>query len=165
MNKFYYLFNTINGDFMSLYDIMSKNIIVGSVDDGIYEIASIMKENDIGFVPIARDDKIVGVITDRDIVVKIISNHDYNSNITNYMTKDIVDVSIDSSLSDVLNIMKKYRVKRVLVTDDNHVLGVVSISDLLNCNMDDEVLSCIKEIFEVGPNIHKYETEIDEFYL
>lgn len=165
MNKFYYLFNTINGDFMSLYDIMSKNIIVGSVDDGIYEIASIMKENDIGFVPIARDDKIVGVITDRDIVVKIISNHDYNSNITNYMTKDIVDVSINSSLSDVLNIMKKYRVKRVLVTDDNHVLGVVSISDLLNCNMDDEVFSCIKEIFEVGPNIHKYETEIDEFYL
>ena len=165
MNKFYYLFNTINGDFMGLYDIMSKNIIVGSASDGIYEIASIMKENDIGFLPIARDDKIVGVITDRDIVVKIISNHDYNSNITNYMTKDIVDVSIDSSLSDVLNIMKKYRVKRVLVTDDNHVLGVVSISDLLNCNMDDEVLSCIKEIFEVGPNIHKYETEIDEFYL
>lgn len=165
MNKFYYLFNTINGEFMSLYDIMSKNIIVGSVDDGIYDIASIMKENDIGFVPIARDDKIVGVITDRDIVVKIISNHDYNSNITNYMTKDIVDVSIDSSLSDVLNIMKKYRVKRVLVTDDNHVLGIVSISDFLNCNMDDEVLSCIKEIFEVGPNIHKYETEIDEFYL
>ena len=165
MNKFYYLFNTINGDFMSLYDIMSKHIIVGSASDGIYEIASIMKENDIGFLPIARDDKIVGVITDRDIVVKIISNHDYNSNITNYMTKDIVDVSIDSSLSYVLNIMKKYRVKRVLVTDDNHVLGVVSISDLLNCNMDDEVLSCIKEIFEVGPNIHKYETEIDEFYL
>lgn len=165
MNKFYYLFNTINGDFMSLYDIMSKNIIVGSASDGIYEIASIMKENDIGFVPIARDDKIVGVITDRDIVVKIISNHDYNSKITNYMTKDIVDVSIDSSLSDVLNIMKKYRVKRVLVTDDNHVLGIVSISDFLNYNMDDEVLSCIKEIFEVGPNIHKYETEIDEFYL
>ncbi len=165
MNKFYYLFNTINGDFMSLYDIMSKNIIVGSVLDSICDIASIMKENDIGFVPIARDDKIVGVITDRDIVVKIISNHDYNSDITNYMTKDIIDVSIDSSLSDVLNIMKKYRVKRVLVTDDNHVLGIVSISDFLNCNIDDEVLSCIKEIFEVGPNIHKYETEIDEFYL
>ena len=165
MNIFNYLFNTINGDFMSLSDIMSKNIIVGSVDDGIYEIASIMKENDIGFVPIARDDKIVGVITDRDIVVKIISNHDYNSNITNYMTKDIVDVSIGSSLNDVLSIMKKYKVKRVLVTDGDRVLGVVSLSDILNCNLDDEVLSCIKDIFEVGPNIHKYESEIDEFYL
>lgn len=165
MNNFYYLFNTISGDFMSLNDIMSKHIIVGSVDDGIYEIASIMKENDIGFVPIVRDDKIVGVITDRDIVVKIISNHDYNSNITNYMTKDIVDVSIDSSLSDVLSIMKKYKVKRVLVTDNNRVLGIVSLSDILNCEIDYEVLSCIKEIFEVGPNIHKYETEIDEFYL
>ena len=165
MNNFYYLFNTISGDFMSLNDIMSKHIIVGSVDDGIYEIASIMKENDIGFVPIVRDDKIGGVITDRDIVVKIISNHDYNSNITNYMTKDIVDVSIDSSLSDVLSIMKKYKVKRVLVTDNNRVLGIVSLSDILNCEIDYEVLSCIKEIFEVGPNIHKYETEIDEFYL
>lgn len=164
MNKFYYLFNTNSGDFMSLSDIMSKHIIVGSVDDDIYKIASIMKENDIGFVPIAHDGKIVGVITDRDIVVKIISNHD-NSNITNYMTKDIVDVSIDSSLSDVLSIMKKYRVKRVLVTDDNRVLGVVSLSDILNCEIDDDVLSCIKEIFEVGPNIHKYETLIDEFYL
>ena len=164
MNKFYYLFNTNSGDFMSLSDIMSKHIIVGSVDDDIYKIASIMKENDIGFVPIVNDDKIVGVITDRDIVVKIISNHD-NSNITNYMTKDIVDVSIDNSLSDVLSIMKKYRVKRVLVTDGDRVLGVVSLSDILNCEIDDDVLSCIKEIFEVGPNIHKYETLIDEFYL
>ena len=164
MNNFYYLFNTNSGDFMSLSDIMSKHIIVGSVDDDIYKIASIMKENDIGFVPIVNDGKIVGVITDRDIVVKIISNHD-NSNITNYMTKDIVDVSIDNSLSDVLSIMKKYRVKRVLVTDGDRVLGVVSLSDILNCEINDDVLSCIKEIFEVGPNIHKYETLIDEFYL
>ena len=81
------------------------------------------------------------------------------------MTKDIVDVSIDNSLSDVLSIMKKYRVKRVLVTDGDRVLGVVSLSDILNCGIDDDVLSCIKEIFEVGPNIHKYETLIDEFYL
>ena len=44
------------------------------------------------------------------------------------------------------------------------MLSVVSFSDLLNCD-DLDVLSCIKEIFEVGPNIHKYETQIDEFYL
>lgn len=165
MNIFNYLFNTNSGDFMNLYDIMSKHIIVGSVSDDISCIASIMKENDIGFLPITKDNRIVGVITDRDIVTKIISNSDYNSDITNYMTTDIVDVSVDSSLCDVLSIMKKYKVKRVLVTDDNRVLGIVSLSDFLNCDFDDQVLDCIKEIFEVGPNIHKYETEIDEFYL
>ncbi len=158
-----FLFNTNSGDSMNLSDIMSKKIIVGNIDDDIYSIASLMKENDIGFVPIVRDNIIVGVITDRDIVVKIVSNKD--SSISNYMTKDIVDVSISSSLSDVLSIMRRYKVKRVLVTDNNRVLGIVSISDLLNCEIDNEVLSCIKEIFEVGPNIHKYETEIDEFYL
>ncbi len=165
MNISFFLFNTINGDFMKLSDIMSKHLIVGSSSDKLSDIASLMKENDIGFVPIARDDKIVGVITDRDIVVKVISNHDFESDITNYMTKDIVDVSVDSDLIDVLSVMKKYRVKRVLVTKGDRVLGVVSISDFFNCNLDDEILSCIKEIFEVGPNIHKYETQIDEFYL
>lgn len=165
MNKKCFLFNTINGDFMNLIDIMSKNIIVGNVFDDIVKIAAIMKDNDIGFVPIVSDKRIVGIITDRDIVVKIISNNDFKTDISNYMTKDIISVPSTSSISQVLDVMKKYKVKRLLVTDGDIVCGVVSISDILNCKIDAELLSSIKEIWEVGPNIHKYETEIDEFYL
>lgn len=165
MNNFCFLFNTNTGDFMNLIDIMSKSIIVGNVNDDIVKIASIMKDNDIGFVPIVDDKKIVGIITDRDIVVKIISNGDFSADVSNYITKDIVSVSSSSSISDVLGVMKKYKVKRVLVTEDNIVCGVVSISDIFNSDVDKDLLSSIKEIWEVGPNIHKYETQIDEFYL
>lgn len=165
MNIFLFLFNTINGDFMNLIDVMSKKIIVGDIKDDIVKISNIMKDNDIGFVPIADGNKIVGVITDRDIVTKIISNNDIDADITSYMTKDIISVSSDSDISLVLDVMKKHKIKRLLITEDNKVIGIVSISDILFCKIDTKLLSSIKEIWEVGPNIHKYETEIDEFYL
>lgn len=165
MNIFLFLFNTINGDFMNLIDVMSKKIIVCFVTDGVVKISSIMKDNDIGFVPIVDGNKVVGVITDRDIVTKIVSNNDIDADITNYMTKDIISVPSSSSISDALDMMRKYKIKRLLVTDDDKVIGIVSISDILFCDVDDKLLNSIKEIFEVGPNIHKYETEIDEFYL
>ena len=150
---------------MNLNDIMSKKIVVCDVNDSVYKISTIMKENDIGFVPIVKDNKIVGVITDRDIVIKIISNNDLNCSVADYMTKDIIDVDIDSDLNYVLDKMKNYRVKRVIVTDNNRVVGIVSLSDFFNLNIDKEVLSTIKEVFKIGPNIHKYESKIDEFYL
>lgn len=165
MNIFYFLFNTINGDFMNLIDIMSKNLVVGNVGDDFVKIASIMKDNDIGFVPIVRDKKIVGVITDRDIVVRIISNNDFKSDISTYMTKDVICVSLFDNIAYVLDVMKKHKIKRVIVSDGNKVCGVVSISDILNCGIDKDLLCSIKDIWEVGPNIHKYETKIDDFYL
>ena len=165
MNILFYLFNTNSGDFMKLNDIMSKKIITCNVGDSISKVSSLMKDNDIGFVPVVNDNKIVGVITDRDIVVKIISNNDINCDVSNYMTKDIIDVDVNCDLYDVLDVMKKYKVKRVIVTDKNKVVGIVSISDFFNCNIDEYLISTIKEIFEIGPNIHKYESQIDEFYL
>ena len=150
---------------MNLKDIMSKKIIACESTNTIIEISKTMKENDIGFIPIVKNKKIIGVITDRDIVTKIISNNDLNGDITNYMTKDIIDVPINSDLNYVLGIMKKYKVKRVIITDNNKAVGIVSLSDFLNSNIEKEVFKTIKEIFEIGPNIHKYESQIDDFYL
>ena len=62
--------------------------------------------------------------------------------------------------------MKKYRIKRIIVTDNNKVIGVVSISDILNIDeFNEEVFNTIKSIWKIGPNIHKYESEVGEFYL
>lgn len=165
MNIFNFIFNTINGDYMNLIDIMSKKIIIGNKDDDIVKIANIMKKYDIGFIPIVDNKKIVGVITDRDITTKAVSNNDINKSISNYMTKNIISIPSNSSVSDALNTMKKNKIKRILINDNKKIIGVISISDILNCNINDQLLNSIKEIWEIGPNIHKYETEIDEFYL
>lgn len=151
---------------MSLKNIITKNIIVGRINDDIVKISNIMKENDIGFVPICDDTKIVGVITDRDIVVNVVSNNDIDGDITNYMTKDIISVNVNSNVEDVLKVMRENKIKRVIVEDDKKIVGILSISDIINFNCcDDLILDSIKDIWRIGPNDHKYETEIDEFYL
>lgn len=166
MNNFQFLFNTNNGDFMKLNDIINKNLIVCDVDDNISSVSDKMRDNDIGFIPVVDNGHIVGVITDRDIACRIFSNNDVDCNIVNYMSRDIVSVDINDDILSVLNKMKKYRIKRILVSDCNKVVGVLSISDLIVIDdYNDEVFETIKSIWKVGPNVHKHESEIDEVYL
>ena len=166
MNILLFLFNTINGDFMNLYDIINKNLVVCSINDDLSIISSKMRNNDVGFIPVVDKDKIVGVITDRDIACRIFENNDADSDITDYMSRNVVSVDVDSAISFVLDIMKSHKIKRILITDNRKVIGICSISDLLILDdYKDEIYGMIKSIYSIGPNKHKYETEIDEFYL
>ena len=63
MNIFHKYVKYINGDFMRIKELVNKNIIVGDVKNSIVEITNIMKKNNIGFLPIKNEKKIIGVIT------------------------------------------------------------------------------------------------------
>lgn len=166
MNIFCFLFYTINGDFMKISDIMSKSLIVSYVNEDISSVSNKMLENDIGFIPIVDRNRIVGVITDRDIACRIFGNDDIDGNIVNYMSRDLISVDINDDITSVLNKMKENRVKRVLVTDKDKVVGTLSISDLLFLDdYKEQLFDVIRCIWKIGSNVHKYETEIDEFYL
>lgn len=166
MNILSFLFNTISGDNMNLSDIICKDLIVCSINDDLSTISSKMRDYDIGFIPIVDRKKIVGVITDRDIACRVYQNSEIDPDITDYMSRDIVSVSVDGSIDDVLDEMKKHRIKRILISDDKKIIGVCSISDLLVLDdYKDKIYEAIKCIYTIGPNKHKYETQIDEFYL
>ena len=166
MNILLFLFNTISGDNMNLSDIISTNLIVSNIDDSLSSISSKMRDYDIGFIPIIDRNKIVGVITDRDIACRVYENNEIDPDITDYMSRDIVSVSVYGSIDDVLNEMKNHKIKRVLINDNKKIIGVCSISDLIVLDdYRDNIYETIKSIYSIGPNKHKYETEIDEFYL
>lgn len=144
---------------------MSRNLIIMDDNTSISEVARIMKEKDIGFIPISSDNKIIGVITDRDIVVNAISNKcSLDTPVKEYATKNVISVNIDDNVSKILNVMRKNKVKRVLVTDEHKLVGIVSFSDILN-NNEFDILNTMKEIWSIKRNNDHYETEIDEFYL
>ena len=150
---------------MKAQDIMSRNLIIMNDNTSISEVARIMKEKDIGFIPISNDNKIIGVITDRDIVVNAISNKcNLDTPVKEYATKNVISVNIDDNVSKILNVMRKNKVKRVLVTDEHKLVGIVSFSDILN-NNEFDILNTMKEIWSIKRNNEHYETEIDEFYL
>lgn len=141
-------------------DYISKNLIVIDINSTIEDVAEIMKKYDIGFVPVSKDNKIVGVLTDRDIVVKILANKD--SKIDGYLSKPIY-IDVNNDLNDALELMKKHKIKRLLVSDNDKLVGIVSLSDILNKDID--TINTIKEIFAINRNSDTYITKVDEFYL
>lgn len=142
---------------------MSKDLIIMDINSSIYDIALQMKEKDIGFIPISNNNTIVGVLTDRDIVVKILANKD--DKIESYRNKDLIKININSSIEDAVKLMGNKKIKRLLVENNNKLVGVLSLSDILNNLDNDTLLENIKKIFTIYRNTDEYITKIDEFKL
>lgn len=146
---------------MKVKDIMCKDIIVMDIESSLYEISKTMKEYDIGFMPISKENKIIGVLTDRDIVTRIIANKD--DKIAGYITKDIISIDENKDINEALTLMSKHKIKRLIVTSGEKVIGIISLGDLLQ--VDNEAIKCASHIFEINRNTDKYITKINEFYL
>lgn len=146
---------------MKIKNIMSSNIISADVSKSAEEISKIMLENDIGFLPITENEEVIGVITDRDIVIKILSNND--NKIDGYLSTELVTIDIEEDVEDVLKLMGEEKVKRVLITQDEDIVGVVSLSNIINKNI--KACETVKRIWNIENNKEEENPEIDEFKL
>ena len=142
--------------------IMNKNLIILN-DSSLEDIAKAMKRYDVGMVIIKENNKIKGIITDRDIVTKILANKD--NKIKEYLTTNLVSIDINSDMNEAIDLMKKHKIKRLLVKKDNKLVGVLSLSDLLNTVDNSILIETYKTIFSINRNTDKYLTDIDEFEL
>ena len=94
---------------MKVKDIMSKNLIICSSDINVINISNIMKKYNIGFIPIEKKKKIIGVITDRDIVINIISNKvNNNSSIESYVNSNIIHIEENSVRFRINGVLEKH---------------------------------------------------------
>ena len=107
-----YVHNT-NGDNMLIKEIVKRNMVTCNINDGIYTLSRIMEEFDVGFVPIISEDNIVGVVTDRDIVIRGIAK-DIND-IELIMSKNPIEIDCNASVESALNLFYQYKIKRLLV--------------------------------------------------
>ena len=157
----------ISGDIMKIKDIMTRDLVIGNIDSTISEISKIMQQADIGFVPIADGNKIVGIITDRDIVIRALANNaESNTEVEKYMTTNIISIEQDKTHEDAINLMGKEQIKRLIITNNNKVVGILSLSDIINMDVNSNlVLENQKKIWEKSRNTDEYKTEIDDFYL
>lgn len=143
--------------------IMSKNLIILDSKSSLENIAKTMKKYDVGMIIISDKNKIKGLITDRDIVTKILANKD--NKIKEYLNTNIVSIDINSDLKEAIDLMKKHKIKRLLVKKDNKLVGVLSLSDLLNTVDKNILIEAYKTIFSINRNTDKYLTDINEFEL
>lgn len=118
---------------MKISEIMTTNVECVPPDTGIHELADKMKTMDVGFLGVCEGDRLVGTVTDRDIVIRgIASQRDFSGCRTrDIMTKDVVWCFEDDNVKDVAGKMRAKEIRRMLILDENkQLVGVVSIGDI-----------------------------------
>jgi len=99
----------------------------------LFEMAETMRKHDIGAVPIGEDDRLIGMVTDRDIVVNGMKNGARISELTarDVMTKGVIYCRDNEDLDDALRIMENKKIRRMPVIDKNkRMVGMLSLGDI-----------------------------------
>lgn len=117
----------VNG--LNIKDVMSKEVVTCNPQDYVSEVADQMRTLDIGCLPVVSNNKLVGMITDRDIVTRSVAK-DMKSKVEDVMTKSVISVSPEDSTSDASIVMARNQVRRLPVMDDGKLVGFVSLADL-----------------------------------
>jgi len=123
-----------NNESQQVRDLMTRNPRTVTEKDSVLDAARIMRDQDTGIVPVIDNGrKIIGLITDRDIVVRAVAGgKDINGiHVNEVMSKSVRTVKEDDSVRDVLNVMSGAQVRRVpVVNRNNELVGIVSMKDL-----------------------------------
>lgn len=135
-------------------DLMTRNPTTVSDRDSIRHVARIMKDQDTGVVPVCDDgNKIIGLVTDRDIVVRLIADgkDPLNAHVNEVMTKSVRKVHEDATVDDVLSLMSSSEIRRVPVVNKNdELVGIVSIGDISGDTR--KAGEALNDISEARPN-------------
>lgn len=150
---------------MKVKEKMNTKFITANKNDDIYIIAKKMKEYNIGFLPICDNGKIVGVLTDRDIVVDMLANKDIH-HIESYMKKKMITIDAEEDLQSALQIMKKEKIKRLLVTKEQKIIAVLSLSDIIDgYDAVKEIANTVQTIFKKQIALREQTAQINAFEL
>lgn len=118
---------------MQVKDIMTQDIIAADKDDTILDVAKMMRHHNIGCVPVIDNgQKVLGVVTDRDIVMNMAK---YNFDPANTAAKEIISdvvykVKPNADVNQALALMKKQRVRRLAVMENENIIGMLSLGDV-----------------------------------
>ena len=116
---------------MHIRDVMTPNPTCVSPDDSIQSAARIMRVEDTGVVPVVENGRPVGVVTDRDIVVRAVAEDGQLSRpVRDIVTGNFVAARPDMSTREAAELMSEHQVRRLPVVENDHLVGIVSIGDL-----------------------------------
>lgn len=131
-------------------DIMTTDCVTLSPQDSIHEAAEKMKQNDIGFLPIVEGDTLLGVCTDRDIVVRgIAEKRSEDTPVRDIMTEECITCSSDTDIDEAVRMMSEKQIRRLCIVDNGRLVGVCAIGDMAVRDIyENEAAHALHEISE-----------------
>lgn len=117
--------------------IMSTNIQVCTPHDSLTQAAKIMRDIDCGSVPVCEGKKVVGIITDRDIVINCVADGKDSNKVHCHdcMTTDVVTCDANTDVHECARIMAQHQIRRIPVVQNGEIVGICAIGDLAKENI------------------------------
>ena len=116
---------------MNVRDVMTPNPRTVELSDTIQDAARIMREEDTGAVPVVEEGRVVGMVTDRDIVIRAVADGDFEATIDDIVSDDVVSVTAEMTTAAAAELMGEHQIRRLPVVDeDENIIGIVSLGDL-----------------------------------
>jgi CBS domain-containing protein len=131
-------------------EVMTTNVDVCTPLDNVYEVATKMKDLNVGAIPIVENNQLVGMITDRDLVVRGIAEKHAGSNpVTNVMSDNLVTITPEASVEEAAHLMAQHQVRRLPVVEHGQLIGILALGDLaVNQMSDDSAGDALSDISE-----------------
>lgn len=136
---------------MQLRDITTDSVETLTPTTTLEDAAKMMRERDLGWMPVEDADKVVGIVTDRDIVIRAIASSldPKTTTVREVMTKNVLSCNIGDDVDDACDLMEREQVRRLVVLDDDGALaGVVTLADLAQRGDEDHSVEVLQRVSE-----------------
>ena len=130
-------------------EIMTRNVKTAAAGSSLGDVAAIMRDGDMGAVPVVDGGKLVGIVTDRDIVIRgVAEGAGPETPTSNVMTRDLFSVKPDNFVFEAIRLMGDKQVRRLPVIDSNGELkGIIAMADVaLETEDEREIAETLEEI-------------------
>ena len=137
-------------------DVMTTRPRCVAPDTPVTQVAELMESEDVGAIPVVEGERLVGIVTDRDIVVRAVAKGEDPRGMpaSEVTSRELVTVDPENNLSDALQLMAQYQVRRLPVVDqEENLVGVVSQADVALEAKEKETGNLVEEISQppTGP--------------
>lgn len=137
---------------MRVSECMTRDVRMANPDDTAAEAATRMAELDAGILPVSENDRLVGMITDRDIAIRgVAMSLGPDAKVRDLMSTEVLYCYDDEDVDDVLRNMSQQQIRRLPVLDRNkRLVGIVSLADLAGSGHDAEAGEALSGITQPG---------------
>jgi CBS domain-containing protein len=141
---------------MQVSQIMSSDVRTVQPQESLRRAAQLMQQLDVGSLPVCDGERLLGMLTDRDITVRAVADglHPEQACVSDVMTPEVQCCTADQDADDVLQMMGDKQIRRLPVIDrDKKLVGIVSLGDMA-LRQPGHIDEAVREISEPGPGRH-----------
>ncbi len=134
---------------LKVRDIMTKDVAYINPLSPITEAAQLMQKHNVGSIPVCDNSGVVGIVTDRDIVVRNVAHgtDPKSTKVQDVMTSQVTTASPEMDVNDAARIMTQSQIRRIPVVENNFIIGMVSLGDVATePRYDEEASDALSEI-------------------